>query len=208
MEESSDIPIVFAGVYKPKALGLANKRLTGISSTVPISTLLSNFKQISKFSRLGVIYNNREEDTVFQANEVKKLEGKLGFHSIRFNIRNAEDTLKIAKGNVDALFISTCCAALQCADYIIDIAHKARLATATIIGGIENRVVLTIAADSYEQGSEVAKLASKLIKGTDISSMPIKNPSRVNIIINLREAKQMGLKVPFDLLSIATKVIQ
>lgn len=207
LSETSDIPLVFAGVFDPQAVGIAGKNVTGISSKVPLTSLIKNFKSISNFKRLGVVYNDSEKDTVLQAREVRELQRSFGFQSVRFNVKRAEDTGKIS--NVDALFLTTSCAALHCVENILGIAHREKIPTASTIGGEENKgVILTIAANPYEQGREAAKLAARLIKGAKPSSMPMESPRKVDMIVNLKEATYMGLKVPFDLLTSATKVIK
>jgi putative ABC transport system substrate-binding protein len=207
MGETSDIPIVFAGVYDPQAVGVTGKNATGVSSKVPVASLIKSFKTITNFSTLGVVYNDSEKDTVVQANDVKRLEATYGFKSTKFNIKKASDSPKIA--NVDALLLTTGCAAMHCVSNIIGIARKAKLPTAaTIAGGETSGVILTIAADPHEQGREAAKLVAKVLRGAKPASLPIEQPKKIDVIINLKEATAMGLKVPFDLLTSATKVIK
>lgn len=207
LHETSDIPVIFAGVYDPQAVGIVGKNATGISSKVPVASVLKNLKSISNFSMLGVVYSDTEKDTLLQANDVKQLENSLGFRSMRFNIKRVEDITKIA--NVDALFLSTSCAAMHCVANVVGVARKAKIPTATTIGGGENSgIILTIAANPQEQGREAARLAARVIKGIKPSSLPVEQPKKIDLIINLKEATDMGLKVPFDLLTAATKVIK
>jgi len=207
MNETSSVPIVYAGVFDPAAVGATGKNATGISSKVPVASLLKNFRSISNFSSLGVVFSESEKDTVIQANEVKQMEGGMGFRSTKFSIKKAEDLSKIA--NVDALFLTTGCAAMHCINNIMGIARKSKIPTASTIGGGENiGVVLTITANPQEQGMEAAKLAAKVIRGAKPSGMQVVSPRRIDMIINLREATELGLKIPFDLLSSATRVIK
>jgi putative ABC transport system substrate-binding protein len=186
LHETSDVPVVFAGVYDPQAAGATGSNATGVSSKVPVASVVKNLKSISNFSSLGVVFNDAEKDTIVQANEVKQLEGTFGFHSTRFNVKRAEDVAKIA--NVDA---------------------KAKIPTASTIGGGESGgVILTITANPQEQGRVAAQLAGKVLKGAKPSSLPVEQPKKVDMTINMREATELGLKVPFDLLSSATKVIK
>ena len=48
MSETSDIPIVFAGVYDPQAIGITGKNITGVSSKVSVATLDQEFKEHSQ----------------------------------------------------------------------------------------------------------------------------------------------------------------
>ncbi len=207
VNETSDIPIVFAGVFDPQAVGVAKANSTGISSKVPVGSLLKNLKSISNFSNLGVVFSDAEKDTVVQANEVKQLEGSFNFKSVRLNIKKATDTPKIT--NVDALFLTTGCSAMQCVSNILGVARKSKIPTATTIGGGEAAgILLTISASPSEQGREAAKMAAKVIRGAKPSSLPVQHPKKIDMTINLKEANAMGFKVPFDLLTAATKVIK
>jgi putative ABC transport system substrate-binding protein len=207
LHETSDIPVVFAGVYDPQSVGITGRNVTGISSKVPVASIVRNLKSISNFSSLGVVYSDTEKDTILQANDVKQLEGGLGFRSVRFNIKRQADISKIS--NVDALFLTTSCAAMHCVNNILGLAHKDKIPTATTIGGGESSgIILTISANPQEQGREAARLVSRILKGSKPSSLPVEQPKKIDMIINLKEATEMGLKVPFDLLTAATKVIK
>ncbi|MDH4233035.1 MAG: ABC transporter substrate-binding protein [Nitrospirota bacterium] len=207
INETSDIPVVFAGVFDPLAVGIKGKNTTGISSKVAVATLVKNFKSIANFTTLGVVYNEAEKDTVMQANGVKQLEGNFGYVSSKINFRRKGDISRLE--NVDALFLTTGCAAMHCVNDIIGMARKAKIPTAATIGGGEDSgIILTIAADPSEQGKEAAERAAKILRGTNPVTLPVGQPKKIDMIINIREATEMGLKIPFDLLTAATKVIK
>ena len=207
MEETTDVPIVFAGVYDPQGLGIQGKNATGISSTVPVASLVKNLKAISNFSNLGVVYSTSEKDTVLQANDVARLESTYSYRSTKFNVKKPDDIAKISQ--VDALFLTTGCAAMHCVTNIISTVRKAKIPTATTIGGGEQSgIILTLSANPQEQGREAAKMTARALKGENPSSIAIGQPKKIDLIINMKEATDMGLKVPFDLLTSATKVIK
>jgi len=207
MSEASDIPIVFAGVYDPQALGIMGRNATGVSSKVPVASLVKSLRSISHFATLGIVYSESEKDTVLQANDVKQLETSFGYKSSRFSVKKADDVARIA--NVDALFLTTGCAAMHCVSNIIGVARKAKIPTGTTIGGGEGSgIILTLSANPLEQGREAAKIAARVLKGAKPSSIPLEPPKKIDLIVNLKEATDMGLKIPFDLLTTATKVIK
>jgi len=77
------------------------------------------------------------------------------------------------------------------------------------IGGTEGSgVILTLSANPQEQGRESAKIAARVFKGAKPASIPLEPPRKIDLIINLKEATEMGLKIPFDLLTAATRVIK
>lgn len=207
VSEAGSIPVVFAGVYDPAGLGLAGKNATGVSSKVPIAGVLKNLKSITSFSKLGVVYNDAEKDTVLQANDVKQLEGGLGFTSVRINYKKAVDSAKIT--DIDALLLTTACTSMHCVNNITDIARQKKIpSAATISGGEGSGVILSIFPNPAEQGREAAKKAALVLKGTKASAIPVEQPKKIDMVINLKEATALGLKVPFDLLSAAARVIK
>ena len=205
--EVPDVPVVFAGVYDPQALGIPARNATGISSKVPVASLIKNLKSIANFSTLGVVYSEAEKDTVLQANDVRSFEGTYGYRSSRFNARKSEDIAKISR--VDALLLTTGCAVMQCVHTIIGAVRKAKIPTGATISGEEGSgIILTLSANPQEQGREAARTAARVLRGAKPSSIPFEQPKKIDLIINLKEANDMGLKIPFDLLTAATKVIK
>jgi len=135
MGETSEIPIVFAGVYDPQALGIMGKNATGVSSKVPVASLVKNLKSISNFATLGVIFSESEKDTVLQANDVNSWRPLSDSNHQGLVSRSLTTLPKIA--NVDALFLTTGCAAMHCVNNIIGVARKAKIPTGTTIGAVK-----------------------------------------------------------------------
>lgn len=206
MEETSRIPVVFAGVFNPSAIGISAKNITGTSSKVTIAGIIKNFRSISKFAKLGIIYNSSEKDTANQFKEIRKLEKQFGFKAVGYDVKK---TCNIDASGVDALFITTSSVAVQCIDKIMKIASAKKIPTASIIGGVEGKgVMLSLYASAEEQGEKASEMAIDVMTGKKPSSISINSPSNIKMVINLREAKKLGFKIPFDLLTSATEVIK
>src|SRR4030042_1616649 len=207
LSETSETPVVFAGVYDVEGLSTRGKKVTGITAKVSIAGLLENLKGISNFSTLGIVYSSTQKETLDEANEAERFGEKLSFKSVKFNVRRQEDVSKI-KG-VDAIFITTSWKAMTWLDDIVKIARKQKIPTATLLGGGEKRgIILTLYADPEEQGKEAVNILARIIKGESPASIPIRSPKKIHLVINLKEATALGLTVPFDILSSATRIIK
>jgi putative ABC transport system substrate-binding protein len=207
MKETGDIPILFAGVYDPDSMSIAGKNATGISATVPIDKILKDLSRITKLVKLGIIFSKSEKDTIVQARDLKKSEGAVGFQSVLISVGDKVNKDEI-KG-IDGLLLTSCGAGMLNINDIIDAARKNKVPTASLIGGGENSgVVLTIAADPKEQGAGLAEMVKKVLDGAKPSDIPIREPKRIQTIVNLKEAKSMGLNVPSSISGTASRVIE
>lgn len=207
MKETSSVPIIFAGVYDPGAMSISGKNATGISSKVSVESALRNLKSVSSLSTLGVVFNKTEKDTILQVREIKQLEGKMGFKTVLFDAKQANFSGKMSQ--VDGLLLTTSCAAMCSVNDIIRAARSARVPTAATIGGAEGRgVIFTTTAAPEEQGRVVADMVARVLKGESPSKIPVANPRKVELIVNLKEAGAMGIHIPQNILGSATRVIE
>jgi putative ABC transport system substrate-binding protein len=62
--------------------------------------------------------------------------------------------------------------------------------------------------DQYLQGRQAARLAHRIFTGTPPAQLPVELPDRVEFVVNLKTAKQLGLTVPDTVLTRADRVIQ
>ncbi|MBI5098182.1 MAG: ABC transporter substrate-binding protein [Nitrospirae bacterium] len=207
MKETSEIPIIFAGVYDPESMSMTGKNATGISSTVPVEKVVRALSEISKLSKLGIVFSKSEKDTIIQVRDIKKCEGSIGFESVLFSVTDKVNKEEI-KG-VNALILTTCGVGMSNIKDIIEVARKEKIPTAALIGGGENAgVVLTVIADPKEQGTELSEIVKKILGGDKPSEISLKQPKKVEMLINNKEAKTLGLTIPANILNSATKVIE
>lgn len=207
MKATSEIPIIFAGVFDPASMSIAGKNATGISSTVSIETVLKNLTAIKKISKLGIILSKSEKDTILQTKQIKKLEKTFGFQSVLIAVKNKIPTSKI-KG-LDALLLTTCSTGMINLKNILEIARRDKIPTAALMGSGEDQgIILTIQADPKEQGKELAGMVSQILSGAKVADIPLKEPKNIEIIVDLKEAAGLALNIPAELKNIATKVIE
>jgi putative ABC transport system substrate-binding protein len=68
--------------------------------------------------------------------------------------------------------------------------------------------MLSLAPSATEQGAAAARFIARILRGESPAGMPAEFPKLVELVLNLREADAIGIKVPFDLITDATKVIK
>jgi len=210
IKETKSIPIVYAGVYDPAASGVSARNITGISAKVPMTSLLKYLRKLMPFTRLAVVYNELEPDSVRQVEELQQLEAQYGFQTVKMAIKKAEDAKKLVfEGKADAALISVSAVANESIEVIVKLAHGAKVPTVSQTGGTTDKgVILSLAASPAEQGGTAARIAARLLRGENPSTIPAEVPKMVEMVLNIKEAGVLGIKVPFDLITDATKVIK
>ncbi len=91
------------------------------------------------------------------------------------------------------------------------IATTMRYRLPVIAGGkvlLEAGALMSVANDADDQNRRVAAMIDKILRGTKPTDMPIEQPTRFRLSINLKAAKALGVEVPRSLLARADEVIQ
>ena len=212
LKETRSIPVVFSYVYDPESCGAKRANSTGVSAKVPMVTLLRTLKSISPFSRLAVVYNPEERDSVVQLEEAKRNSTGLGFQVMGVGVRNSGEIkgrVGKAVGGADSVYISCSAVVDRGASSIIGIANKAKVPSITqVSGSAEKGALLALAPSPAEQGEIAAEMVARILNGASVSGIPMEGAKKVDLVLNLKAADALGLKVPFDVLNIATKVIK
>jgi ABC-type uncharacterized transport system substrate-binding protein len=92
---------------------------------------------------------------------------------------------------------------------LAELANKARLPT---IYGIEEHVeaggLMAYAASRPEIFRRAAAFVDKILRGAKPSDLPVEQPTKFELVVNLKTAKALGLTIPESFLSLADKVIE
>jgi putative ABC transport system substrate-binding protein len=91
----------------------------------------------------------------------------------------------------------------------VGLALKYRLPSlSTQKSAVEAGLLMSYSADLAERGHEIARYVDKILKGTMPADLPVQQPTRYELTINLKTAKALALTVPPALLARADKVIE
>lgn len=217
-QETARLPIVFADVYGPVETGISSsmtktgRNHCGVSSKVPMATLVKTMMAIRPVKTLGVLYNSRERGSYVQMQEIKRLAAQQGFAVLEANIQVAsglDAALAHLLAKTDCLFVSESSVVNRGMEKIVLKATDAKVPVISLApDASEKGALVTLEVSPAEQGQLAAGHAAKILSGAKPGELPILTPHKVELVINMLSAKALDLQVPFRVLSNATRVIK
>jgi putative tryptophan/tyrosine transport system substrate-binding protein len=181
---------------------LGGKRLELLKEAVP------------KLSRVAVLYDPANPPTVREVKEVLPVPARaLGLTIRSWEVRAADEFEQVfaavTKWRPDGLYVPG--APLMAANQkrIAGLALKSRLPSVYGNRGyVDTGGLMYYGADLVDSNRRVAYYVDRILKGTKPADLPVEQPTKFELVINLKTAKQIGLTIPQSLLYRADKVIK
>lgn len=205
IKENAEVPVVYASAYNPEECGITGK-VTGMGATIPMDGLIDNLKKISHFSRLGILYSSDEIGSVKQMEAAEALALKTGAKVIRIDTKGSDN---YDLGGADAVLFTSSASINQTENLeaILNNARSKKVATASVFcASCQNGVLISLAANPEQQGKGAARMVAQILKGKSPKDIPPDNNPEVETTVNLKEAKDLGFSIPFELLGTAKVV--
>jgi ABC-type uncharacterized transport system substrate-binding protein len=219
---TSTIPIVMINEPDPVGTGLVASlarpggNITGLSTLSPqlSGKRLELLKEIiPKLSRVAVLGNSSNPGN---ADTLKELE--LAAQALKVNIQyldvpNAneiENSFREAeKDRADAVLILSDSILTSRRKQVIGLAIKSRLPVSYPRPEfVESGGLMTYGVSLIENSRRAAAYVDKILKGAKPADLPVEQPTKFELIVNLKAAKQIDLTIPPNVLARADRVIK
>jgi putative tryptophan/tyrosine transport system substrate-binding protein len=221
-QTTTTIPIVIAFSGNPERQGVVASlarpggNITGFSymsadlAGKRLELLCSAF---AKCSRIGILYNPQEPATTAELEETAAAAHSLGVTIAPIAARNAdelEQAFAVAtRDQVEGMVVLTHGFAVLNRTRILELAARQRL---PVLYGwrefVQEGGLMSYGPDIQILVRQAATYVDRILKGEKPSNLPVQQPTRLELIINLKTAKALGLTVPPTLLARADEVIE
>jgi ABC-type uncharacterized transport system substrate-binding protein len=220
-QATSVIPIVFAVAGDPIANNLVASLARPGGNVTGLSTLATDLagkrlellrEAVPGFRRLATIGNVGNSLAVLEMSEVKAAAGRVGLEVAMLEIRRAEDiapAFDALKGGANALYVV--------ADPLIN-TNRARIHTLAMGARlpaiynakehVEAGGLMSYGPNFPELYRRAAEFVDRILRGTKPGDIPVEQPTKFDLVINLITAKALGLEIPPTLLARADEVIE
>jgi putative tryptophan/tyrosine transport system substrate-binding protein len=181
---------------------LAGKRLELLKEILP------------KIDRVAVLYESANRASVREVKEVLPVAARaVGLIIQSWEVRDADGFEKIFaalnKERPDGLYLTSSVLMNANQERITRFATRSRLPSiypyreAVDVGGL-----IYYGADLADSYRRVAYYVDKILKGANPADLPVEQPAKFDLVINLKTAKQIGVTIPQSVLARADKVIK
>jgi putative tryptophan/tyrosine transport system substrate-binding protein len=221
-EATTVIPIVMGVDDDPVGNGFVaslarpGRSITGLSTLGPeiSGKQLELLKEIiPSLSRVAVLGNSMQPGNAQSLREVELAAGALGVNLQYLDVLSPEDIETVfraaSKGRADAVLVLRAPVFFSHRKQIVDLAAKSRLpAMYYTTEYLENGGLMTYGVSITDLFRRAATYVDKILKGAKPADLPVEQPTKFELVINLKTAKQIGLTIPPNVLARADKVIR
>jgi putative tryptophan/tyrosine transport system substrate-binding protein len=220
-QATSEIPIVFAVAGDPVGAGLVASlarpggNVTGLSlqTTDLVGKRLELLREVLPgLRRLGILADVGSPIGLLETREVQKTAGSLGLGVVTSEMRRAEEitpAFDALNGRADALYVVATPLVTTNRIRINILAVGARLPT--MHGQRENVEaggLMSYGANFPDLYRRAADYVDKILRGAKPGDLPVEQPTKFDLIINVTTAKALGLTIPESFLLRADEVIE
>jgi putative ABC transport system substrate-binding protein len=216
------IPVVFIVVADPVAAGLIDSlarpggNITGLTNIAAVlaGKRLELLKEtVPKLSRVALLWDSQNPGSAqaWKESQLPARELGLQIHSMEVSSADKfEGAFKDAtKARSAALAATPNALALSNRKQIVELAAKTRLPAIYFREEfVESGGLMSYGADLDDHYRRAAIYVDKILKGTKPADLPVEQPTKFELVINLKTAKQIGLTIPPNVLARADKVIK
>jgi len=219
----TSIPVVFAGIgVDPVQSGLVKSfahpgtNFTGVLNVgfdIAAKRLQLLKEMLPSIERAGVLRQAGNATAVAIVDEILKSAPAVGIEVVPSDFRRAEDlphaVERAERRGAQAMILTADAILVANRRTIIDLARQKRLPTMysypfeAADGGL-----ISYGPDIESNYSDAATYVDKILRGEKAADLPVQQPTRLSLVINLKTAEALGIKVPPMLLARADEVIE
>ena len=220
-QATSVIPIVFAAAGDPVGNNLVASLARPGGNVTGLSNLTSETggkrleflrEVVPGLRRLAILANVSNPAVVLEIAEAQAAARMLGLEVVTPEIRRAEDiapAFKALEGRVEALYVSPDALVITNRARIHTLAMGVRLPTMYASREyVEAGGLMSYGVNLPDQFRRTADYVDKILRGAKPGDIPVEQPTKFDLIINLTTAKALGLTIPESFLLRADEVIE
>jgi len=208
ISETQEIPVVFTSVTDAVGAELVESmenpggNVTGTIDNHPdaISNTMKFLKEELGASKIGMVYNSGEQNSVAQVEAVKEIISDMDMTVVDASVATSADVKQATEsliGKVDSLYIITDNTVVSALESVISVANENKIPM--MVGefdSVDRGGLATFGFEFYDIGYEAGEMAVKILKGeSQPSEIPVQVPQKLKFVMNKETADTIGLEI-------------
>jgi putative tryptophan/tyrosine transport system substrate-binding protein len=218
---TTTIPIVMTGTSDPVGTGIVASlaqpggNVTGMSILAPdlAQKRLELLRRALPASRIGVLWNPWNAGNINEWKQTRAAAQELKMTLVSREVRQPKDIYRAFKSlsplNIDAVVTLTDAVLSTGRTEIVQLAVNSRLPGMFHLRDfVEQGGLMSYGPDLHYSFYRAAHYVDRILKGANAASMPVEQPAKFELMINLQTAKLIDVTIPHDVLALADKLIK
>jgi putative ABC transport system substrate-binding protein len=224
-QATTSVPIVIVTTADPVEAGFVENLARGSGNVTGVTRFTRNLsgkrlelvkELLPELSRVGILINPNPSG-ISSDSSVKYYEAAAtaaGIQPLWIEVRGSNPDLEgpfeaALKRRINAVLVSSGAVTISYRKKIAEVAIRHRIPSmCERFDFVEAGCLISYSADEAESYRRAAVYVDKILKGAEPADLPIEQPTKFELVINLKTAKQIGLTIPPNLLARADKVIR
>lgn len=210
--QTSDIPIIMAGVTDPVSAGLVENvekpggNITGTSDAFPLEKHFDLMLQIDPdIKKIGMIYTSSEDNAQAEIESAKEVAEGMGLEVVIEGIATTLDMQMVAENlssQVDAIYVGSDNTIASAFETLLDATDRMDIAVYPSVDNmVEQGGLAAVAINQADLGIEAARIAIQVLNGTSIGDIPIHFVENLRLVYNSDTAERLNVEISVDLVS-------
>ncbi len=202
--------LVFSSITDPVGAGLVASDtkqkigITGVSNFVPLEPQLTLFKKIlPAMTRLGILYNPGEANSVSIVQKLEQLCPNFGLSLIKQTVTKTGDIIQntmVLTTQTDALFVSNDNTVLSAIKTVVSVAEKQKIPVfVSDTDAVALGALAALGPNQYDIGQQTGRMIAQLLRDKNTADLAIEYPAKTELVINKPMAKTLGITLPENL---------
>jgi putative ABC transport system substrate-binding protein len=216
------IPIVFASFSRPVELGLIQSLARPGGNVTGVTNIgwelggkrLQLLKQaLPKITRVGVLIQPLMQDSLREQKLIEQAAATLDVRVVPAMIKQVDELdaafATLSKERVEALLITHISIFLNQRKRILDLAARHRMPVVAHRGELaDDGALMAYSSVLTEQIRRSVQLADKILKGANPGDIPVEQPTKFELVVNMKTARALGLTIPQPFMLLVDRVIE
>lgn len=208
ISETQEIPVVFTSVTDAVGAELVESmespggNVTGTIDNHPdaISNTMKFLKEELGASKIGMVYNSGEQNSVAQVEAVKEIISEMDMTVVDASVATSADVKQATEsliGKVDSFYIITDNTVVSALESVVSVANENKIPM--MVGefdSVDRGGLATFGFEFFDIGYEAGEMAVKILKGeSKPSEIPVQVPQKLKFVMNKKTADAIGLEI-------------